>query len=68
MTYFFQFFTDLSTKDKQTLWEYKRAKLEKAEYNKGGVGPITVRKGFWFSSHEIWNQLELPYHDVDIVR
>ncbi|KAG5791156.1 hypothetical protein H9Q69_009806 [Fusarium xylarioides] len=47
--------------------EYKRAKLEKAEYNKGGVGPITVRKGFWFSSHEIWNQLELPYHDVDIV-
>uniref|UniRef100_A0A0D2YAC5 Endo-beta-1,2-glucanase SGL domain-containing protein n=1 Tax=Fusarium oxysporum (strain Fo5176) TaxID=660025 RepID=A0A0D2YAC5_FUSOF len=46
LTYFFQFFTDLSTKDKQTLWEYKRAKLEKAEYNKGGVGPITVRKGF----------------------
>ncbi|EWG53954.1 hypothetical protein FVEG_12278 [Fusarium verticillioides 7600] len=67
LTYFFQFFTDLSKKDKQTLWEYKRAKLEKAEYNKGGVGPITVRKGFWFSSHEIWNQLELPYHDVDIV-
>ncbi|EWY82271.1 hypothetical protein FOYG_14381 [Fusarium oxysporum NRRL 32931] len=67
LTYFFQFFTDLSMKDKQTLWEYKRAKLEKAEYNKGGVGPITVRKGFWFSSHEIWNQLELPYHDVDIV-
>ncbi|CAF3446079.1 unnamed protein product [Fusarium graminearum] len=68
LTYFLQFFTNLSKKDKQTLWEYKRPKLEKAEYNKSGVGPITVRKGFWFSSHEIWNQLELPYHDVEIVR
>ncbi|KAJ3533712.1 hypothetical protein NM208_g7860 [Fusarium decemcellulare] len=68
LTYFFQFFTKLSKQDKQKLWEYKRPKLEKAEYSKGGVGPITVRKGFWFSSHEIWNQLELPYYDVDIVR
>ncbi|KAM5380058.1 hypothetical protein ACJZ2D_003705 [Fusarium nematophilum] len=68
LTYFLQFFGGLSNKDKKKLWEYKRAKLEKTEYSKGGVGPITVRKGFWFSSHEIWNQLELPYYDVDIVR
>lgn len=45
LTYFFQFFTNLSKKDKQALWEYKRPKLEKTMYNKGGVGPITVRKG-----------------------
>ncbi|KAF4975734.1 hypothetical protein FZEAL_7510 [Fusarium zealandicum] len=68
LTYFLQFFGRLSSKDKRTLWEYKRPKLEKTEYSKGGIGPITVRKGFWFSSHEIWGQLELPYYDVDIVR
>lgn len=44
-TYFLEFFADMSDKDKKKLWEYKRAKLQKAEYNKGGVGPITVRKG-----------------------
>lgn len=48
LTYFLQFFTNLSKKDKQTLWEYKRPKLEKAEYNKSGVGPITVRKGMYY--------------------
>ncbi|KAJ4238540.1 hypothetical protein NW757_012930 [Fusarium falciforme] len=67
-TYFLQFFSKLSKADKMKLWEYKRPKLEKTEYSQGDVGPITVRKGFWFSSHEIWNQLELPYYDVDIVR
>ncbi|RSL90311.1 hypothetical protein CEP51_000748 [Fusarium floridanum] len=67
-TYFLQFFSKLSKADKKKLWEYKRPKLEKTEYSQGAVGPITVRKGFWFSSHEIWNQLELPYYDVDIVR
>ncbi|KAH6888458.1 hypothetical protein B0T10DRAFT_514173 [Thelonectria olida] len=68
LTYFLQFFGDISAKEKKKLWEYKRAKLESDEYNMGGVGPITVRKGFWFSSHETWNQLELPYYDVDIIR
>ncbi|CAM1502473.1 Fc.00g044570.m01.CDS01 [Cosmosporella sp. VM-42] len=67
LTYFLQFFGDLTDAEKQRLWEYKRPKLEKAEYNKGGVGPITVRKGFWFSSHETWNSLELPYYDVDLI-
>lgn len=44
-TYFLQFFSRLSKPDKKKLWEYKRHKLEKTEYSKGGVGPITVRKG-----------------------
>jgi len=44
-TYFLEFFGKMPKKDKHKLWEYKRAKLEKAEYNQGGIGPITVRKG-----------------------
>lgn len=32
------------------------------------IVPITVQEGFWFSSHEQWKILEMPYLDVDIVR
>lgn len=32
------------------------------------IGPITVQKGFWFSSHEQWKVLELPYFDIPVVR
>ncbi|KAH7041217.1 putative GPI anchored protein [Microdochium trichocladiopsis] len=70
LAYFLQLYTDLPAKEKDAIWTYKRSagKLAKVEYSQGGVGPITVRKGFWFSSHEVWNQLELPYFDVDIVK
>lgn len=30
------------------------------------LGPITVQRGWWFSSHEQWKFLELPYLDVPI--
>lgn len=29
---------------------------------------ITVQKGYWFSSHEQWKYLELPYFEVEINR
>ena len=32
------------------------------------IGPITVQEGFWFSSHESWKVLEMPYFDVPIVK
>lgn len=32
------------------------------------IGPITVQRGFWLSSHEQWKVLEMPYFDVDIVK
>lgn len=32
------------------------------------IGPITVQKGFWFSSHEQWKLLEMPYLDIPLVR
>ena len=32
------------------------------------VSPITVQKGFWFSAHEQWKLLEMPYLDVQIVK
>lgn len=47
-TYFLHFFGDLSEADKDVLWEYKRPKLESVEYEEGGIGPITVRKGLYY--------------------
>ena len=32
------------------------------------IGPITVQKGFWFSAHEQWKLLEMPYLDIPIVK
>ena len=44
-TWWLYFYSDLSKQDKELLWEVKRAKLVNVEYNKGGVGPITVQEG-----------------------
>ena len=62
------FFGGLSAADKKAIWIEKRPKLVSVEYHKKGVGPITVQQGFWFSSHEQWKVLEMPYYDVDIVK
>jgi hypothetical protein len=67
-TWWLYFFGGLSTEDKRALWVAKRPQLVKVEYNKFGVGPITVQEGYWFSSHEQWKVLEMPYYDVDLVR
>lgn len=68
MTWWLYFFGDLSVADKEALWTVKRTKLQSVEYSLNGIGPITVQKGFWFSSHEQWKVLEMPYYDVDIVK
>ncbi|KAH7420027.1 putative GPI anchored protein [Cadophora sp. MPI-SDFR-AT-0126] len=67
-TWWLYFFGGLSQRDKNLLWQVKRPQLVSVEYNMGGIGPITVQKGFWFSSHEQWKILEMPYTDVDLVR
>ncbi|KAK3676103.1 hypothetical protein LTR78_003853 [Recurvomyces mirabilis] len=65
------FFGGLDEVEKGAIWVAKRAQLVGVEYtnqNGSGLGPITVQKGFWFSAHEQWKVLEMPYYDVDIVR
>lgn len=68
MTWWLYFFGGLEEKEKEALWTRKREKLVSVEYEENGVGPITVQKGFWFSSHEQWKILEMPYFDVPIVK
>ncbi|KFA66944.1 hypothetical protein S40285_05738 [Stachybotrys chlorohalonatus IBT 40285] len=67
-TFWLHLFGGLSDEDKERLWEIKRPQLVSVEYELGGVGPVTVERGYWFSSHEPWKILELPYNDVDIFR
>jgi hypothetical protein len=62
------FFGGLDGKEKDAIWRVKRGQLVSVEYLMGGVGPITVQKGFWFSSHEQWKVLQMPYFDVPIVK
>lgn len=67
-TWWVYFFGGLSEQEKEGLWVAKRAKLIKREYEFEGYGPVTVEQGYWFSAHEPWKILEMPYLDVDIVR
>ncbi len=67
-TWWLYFFGGLSDRDKRALWIAKRPQLMGTEYNKHGIGPITVQKGFWFSSHEQWKVLEMPYYDIKLVK
>ncbi|GFG10024.1 hypothetical protein IFM5058_04716 [Aspergillus udagawae] len=67
-TFWLQFFGGLSDADIEQLWAVKQPQLQSVDYHIGHVGPITVQKGYWFSSHEQWKVLEMPYYDVDIIR
>lgn len=61
------FFMDLygNVKDKEKIWERKRAKLVSVNYP-SKEGDITVMRGFWFSAHENWKYLYLPYSDIPV--
>jgi len=51
--------------DRDKVWIGKRKKLVSVEYSTP-KGPITVQKGWWFSAHETWKVMELPYNSVPI--
>ncbi|EFA78326.1 hypothetical protein PPL_08977 [Heterostelium album PN500] len=53
--------------ERDQLWINKRALLQSVEFQ-SPEGNITVQRGWWFSSHEQWKYLMLPYRDIDINR
>jgi hypothetical protein len=50
---------------REKMWVYKRELLQAVKYHTPS-GPITVQRGWWFSSHEQWKYLEMPYLEVPI--
>ena len=52
--------------DREWLWLRKRAKLQVATLTVPGYANISTQRGFWFSAHEQWKYLFLPYRDVAV--
>lgn len=48
------------------IWNEK--KVTKTEYKTKSGKKITVRWGRWYSSHEMWNFLLLPYRDDQLIK
>lgn len=67
MMYFFAPWTNQT--ERELMWTVKAAKLKSVDYTIPSLGKnITVQKGWWFSSHETWKYLFLPYNQVQITR
>lgn len=56
----------LSGTELRQLWLNKRIKLQRATYKPTGAttgSAVAVQRGWWFSAHEQWKYLLLPYSD-----
>ncbi len=63
------FCDDLNATEKEQMWVNKRGMLQKVDLpvrpnasSSAETVNITVQRGFWFSAHEQWKYLMLPYH------
>ncbi|KAG2382056.1 hypothetical protein C9374_005848 [Naegleria lovaniensis] len=52
----------------EKIWKFKQSKLKRTIYKSKLFGDIPVEEGYWYSSHEKWKYLVLPYLDSDINR
>lgn len=66
--FFLYLFGNLNHTEKTALLEFKRPQLVSVDWTASRYQDVTVQKGFWFSSHENWGWLQLPYTDVPIMR
>jgi hypothetical protein len=66
-----------SEEERNQLWVKKREMFKKVDYTIPATAAapyagktVTVQEGFWFSTHEQWKALLLPYYtpELDIVR
>jgi len=55
--------------DRELIWVNKRKKLQPVDYWVQQMhANITVQRGFWFSAHEQWKYMVLPYLEVPIAK
>jgi len=60
-------FGGLKQADIDMIWENHLPNIVSVEY-KTPLGPITVERGWEYSSHEKWKFLMMPYQDVDLMK
>lgn len=53
--------------ERNKMWERKQIKLVARNYTTANGSDITVQEGFWFSSHEQWKLMVLPYLEIPLV-
>jgi len=55
--------------EKDKMWERKQIRLKAINFtNPQDDRKITVQEGFWFSSHEQWKLMVLPYLEIPLVK
>lgn len=74
MAVFFEFLANWSgypnegRAEKKLIWTRKLVKLEPVNFYTSKGNAITVQRGFWYSSHEQWKNMVLPYLDIPLVK
>jgi hypothetical protein len=64
MFFLYLFGSNITQTDKTALLEFKRPQLVSVDWSMPRYENVTVQKGFWFSAHENWGWMQLPYIDV----
>ena len=64
--FYLSYFGGISQEETELIWQKKSAKLQSVNFETP-LGKLTTQRGWWFSSHEQWKFMVLPYLDVPIV-
>ncbi|CAE7211853.1 unnamed protein product [Symbiodinium necroappetens] len=54
--------------DKKLMWKIKAEHVEPVVYKAADNTKMVLQKGYWFSAHEQWKTLQLPYMDIPLVK
>ena len=54
--------------DRKMMWTIKAEHVEPVVYTAADNTKMVLQKGYWFSAHEQWKTLQLPYMDIPLVR
>lgn len=67
MTHMLYLFSDWeSNEEREMLWEKKKNLFQTVNFTLHGDVKVTVQKGWWFSTHEQWKALLMPYLSDDL--
>eukprot|EP00439_Symbiodinium_sp_Y106_P075708 s1308_g15.t1 len=58
----------LLLEEKKLMWKIKAEHVEPVVHTAADKSKMVLQKGFWFSAHEQWKTLQLPYMDIPLVR
>ena len=54
--------------EKKLMWKFKAEYVEPVVYTGADDTKMVLQQGYWFSAHEQWKTLQLPYMDIPLVK